>query len=198
MFKHLSRWLALILVFQLAFSFNFIPTTHAADFGDGSDWALAPSGTFNLNTNGSGSRSYPDGVAHKVEANPTTTSINVGFTPNGFANGDKALLINLQGTSGDNSDVGNYEILDVVGTSGTSITLASAPTKSYDGSSFSNQKVVIQRIPQYSNVTLDGTDIITLGSTPCSINSPKICGNIYFPLLSTLVIRSLVVSTKLL
>ena len=60
----------------------------------------------------------------------------------------------LQGTTSDYGDVGNYEVLDVTGTSGNSITLLSAPEKSYDGTTWENQKVAIQRIPQYTNVSI--------------------------------------------
>ena len=142
--------------------------------GGGPDGALSPEGTFNLGTDTSNGRSYADGIAYKVTSNPNSTSINVGQTANGFADGDKAILINLQGTAADNSDVGNYEILDVTGTNENNILVDTQPTKSYDGSSWANQAVVIQRIPQYSNVTLNGSDTLTasawdgLATTPTS------------------------------
>lgn len=133
----------------------------AVDFGDGSDGDLAPSGVFNISTMMSNGRTSPDGIAYPVVANPNTVSIDVGTPPLGFAAGDVALLINVQGTAADNADVGNYEIVSVAGTGGNIITLVSSPTKRYDGTSFANQKVVIQRIPQYNDVVLDGTDVLT-------------------------------------
>ena len=130
--------------------------------GDGSDSVLSFEGTFNLGINASNGRTYADGIAYKVTSNPDSTSINIGQIPYGFANGDKAMLINLQGTAADNSDVGNYEILDVTGTSGNDIVVSTSPTKSYVGSGSPNQMVVIQRIPQYGDVTLDGDDTLTV------------------------------------
>ena len=132
--------------------------------GGNPDGALSPEGTFNLSTDTSNGRTYADGIAYKVTSNPNDTSIDVGQTPNGFANGDKAILINLQAAAADNSDVGNYEILDVTETSGNNIVVSAQPTKSYDSSSWANQAVVIQRIPQYGDVTLDETDILTVSA----------------------------------
>lgn len=130
--------------------------------GDGADGALAPSGTFNLNTSTSGSRSYADGVAYKVTSNPSANSIVTVDTPNGLAAGDEIMLINLKGTSTDYADVGNYEFLEVdsVNTGTKTITTVGKIMKSYDGTTFSNQNVVIQRVPNYTSVTLDSTDII--------------------------------------
>lgn len=131
-------------------------------YGSGCDGNLSVlSSNFDLNVDFSGDRIYADGIAYKVTTNPTTASINVGETPNGFASSDRALLINLQGTSGDNADVGNYEILYVTGTDGDNITLENAPSKSYDGGNFSNQVVVIQRIPQYRNIAVGADASIT-------------------------------------
>ena len=133
----------------------------ASSFGTGIDGDLVPSGAFNLNTDRSGSRDYADGIAYKVFVNPNTTTINIGTAPNGFENGDVALLINLQGTESDYDDVGNYEFLDVTGTQGNNILVSLAPTLSYDGNSWSDQKVIIQRIPQYESITIGDSDSIT-------------------------------------
>lgn len=132
-------------------------------YGNGDDGALTPSGEFNLNTTASGSRSYADGIAYKLASNPGSNSLVVVDTPNGLAAGDEVLLINLQGASGDVADVGNYEFLRVasVDTASKTITTASNIVNSYDGSSFANQKIIVQRVPNYTNVTLDSSDSIT-------------------------------------
>jgi hypothetical protein len=44
----------------------------ALDTGDGADGALAPTGTFNLNTDTSGGRSYADGIAYRIDASTAT------------------------------------------------------------------------------------------------------------------------------
>ena len=126
------------------------------------DGVLAPDGAFNINADGHGD--YPDGVAYEVAANPTDATITCGATVNGFESGDKALLINMQGVIDDNGDVGNFEILDVVGVSGDTLTFSQAPSKSYDGNDFNDQKVIVQRFPQYSRVELDSNDVLTAGA----------------------------------
>ncbi len=137
-----------------------------AYIGDGADGVLTPSGTFNLNTSTSGARSYADGIAYKVAPQTATTSgtmVKLYDTPNGLAAGDDIMLINLQGASGDTADVGNYEIFTIDSVNATSheITFTSAITKSYDGTTPGNQKVALQRVPNYSSVTLDSSDSIT-------------------------------------
>jgi len=130
----------------------------SVSFGDGRDGNLTVlSGTFNINTDPSGSRSYADGIAYKVTSNPTTIFITIGISPNGIDIGDKVLLISLQGSTSDYDDVGNWEVFDVIDIQPTFVQVDRVPSKSYDGTSWANQKVVMQRIPQYENVTVSGT-----------------------------------------
>ncbi|MDA2939231.1 hypothetical protein MYX75_13345, partial [Acidobacteria bacterium AH-259-A15] len=138
----------------------------AFDVGDGTDGALAPTGTFNLNTSTSGGRTYADGIAYQVDAPAdaatSVTGANVADDlRNGIVAGDEVLLINMQGASGDTADVGNYEFLEVQSVTATTITFTTGITKSYDGTTAANQKVVVQRVPNYTTVTLDSTDSIT-------------------------------------
>lgn len=136
------------------------------EFGDGSDGDLAPSGDFNINTGTSNGRTYADGIAYRVTA-PADSATSVtrysgsDTLSNGIAAGDEVLLINLQGTSSDNADVGNYEFMTVSSVSSTTITFTTAITKSFNGTSAANQKVAVQRVPHYSNVTLDAGEDIT-------------------------------------
>jgi hypothetical protein len=133
--------------------------------GDGRDGSVTITTSKNINTDVLGSlrSTYADGIVTAVTANPTGTSVTVSSI-NGFADGDKLMLINLQGGSGDIADVGNYELLTVSGSpSGSTINIRETISKSYDGSSFAAQKVVCQRIPQWSSV-----DINTGGTLTCS------------------------------
>jgi hypothetical protein len=131
-------------------------------FGDGRDGNLILDGiTLNLNTGKTGSRNYADGIAYKVNSNPITATIDIGTTPNGIIAGDYVFLVNVQGASGDYADVGNYELLRVSSVGATTIVTETDPVKSYDGTTFSNQKVVIQRVPQYNNVTISNGGQIT-------------------------------------
>lgn len=138
--------------------------------GDGTDGALTLSTSKNINTEGLGSNSdgngvYADGIAYKVSGISGST-ITTSTSALGFVANDKVLLIDLQGTASDYGTVGNYEILTVSSISMNSVNLTSSPTKDYDGSgnSFTNQKVVIQRIPQYTNVTVNSGGTITISS----------------------------------
>ena len=136
------------------------------DKGDGTDGALAPAGTFDLNTSTSGGRTYADGIAYRVVAPAdTVTSVtrnDAGDTlSNGIAAGDEVLLINTQGASSDTADVGNYEFLEVQSVTASTITFTTSTTKSYDGTTAANQKVVVQRVPNYTSVTLDSGDVLT-------------------------------------
>jgi hypothetical protein len=81
--------------------------------------------------------------------------------------------------------VGNYELLEVQSAAGTSITTKTAITRTYAGSSFANQKVIVQRVPQYGNVNVSGSGLITasawdgLATTP-SGNAGYLTGIVAF------------------
>jgi len=136
-------------------------------YGGGNDGSVSLSSTLNLNTQSAGSSDangggYADGIAFKVASAPSGTAIAISGTATGaFVSGDLVLLVDLQGTTGDNGSVGNFEILAVASVSGSNITTTSAIQKSYSGSSFANQKVVVQRVPQYSSVTVGSGGLIT-------------------------------------
>jgi hypothetical protein len=124
--------------------------------GSGADGAVSFSTSQNINTAVLGSlrSTNADGIVTTVTANPTGTSITVASAA-GIAAGDEILLINLRGAAGDIADVGNYEFLTVSSVpSSTTLNVTSTITKSYDGTTFSNQKVVVQRVPQWTNVTI--------------------------------------------
>jgi type II secretory pathway pseudopilin PulG len=134
------------------------------DMGDGTDGAISLSADVNMNTTGLGGRTYPDGVAYRVK-DISGTNITLGNSSgatlantNGIAAGDEIFLINMQGSSSDYGDVGNYEFLKVSSVSGGVITVTSAPTKTYDGTgdSYTTQQVFVQRVPNYTDVTTNG------------------------------------------
>ena len=131
--------------------------------GTGADGSVTISSSKNINTDvlGSNRSTNADGIVTTVTANPTGTSISVTSTT-GIAGGDEILLINLQGASGDTADVGNYEFLTVDSVSGgTTINVTTSIQNSYDGTTFSNQKVIVQRVPQWTNVTISSGGTLT-------------------------------------
>jgi hypothetical protein len=103
--------------------------TAGFDTGTGADGAVTISITQNINTD-------LGGTVTTVTANPTGTSITVTSTT-GFAANDEILLINLNGSSGDTADVGNYEFLDIDSVpDGTTINVKSTIQNSYDGTTW--------------------------------------------------------------
>ncbi|MBI4058010.1 hypothetical protein HY405_01715 [Candidatus Microgenomates bacterium] len=145
-------------------------TSGSPSVGDGADGAVTISTSKNINADTIvGGRSYADGIAYRVIA-PADSATSVSrysgsdTLSNGIAAGDDVLLINLQGTSSDNADVGNYEIMTVDSVSASSITFTAAITKSYDGTTASNQSVVVQRVPNYTDVTLSSSGALSASS----------------------------------
>ncbi|MFQ5443042.1 MAG: hypothetical protein ACE5EK_00355, partial [Nitrospinales bacterium] len=133
------------------------------EVGDGRDGSVTITASKNINTDVLGSQrsTNADGISTTVTANPTSSSITVSSIT-GFADGDKLLLINLQGGTGDKADVGNYEVLTVNGTpSGNTINVSETISKSFDGASFTAQKVVCQRIPQWTTVDINSGGDLT-------------------------------------
>lgn len=67
--------------------------------------------------------------------------------------GDEVLIITMQG-----ADAGTYETASVADASGAVITLTTGLTYSYDGA---NDKVTVQRVPNYTDVTVENGGTLT-------------------------------------
>jgi hypothetical protein len=133
------------------------------DKGTGADGSVTISTSKNINTDVLGSlrSTNADAISTTVTANPAGTSISVTSTT-GFAANDEILLVNLRGASGDTADVGNYEFLEVDSVpNGTTLNLKSAVQKSYDGTTWANQRVTVQRVPQWTTVTIQSGGTLT-------------------------------------
>ena len=150
----------------ISFSFIFIIKVNALTFGSGLDGSATLTSSININTQSIGAStdrngSTADGVVYRVN-NISSNVITTAQTISGILANDLILLINLQGTASNYSSVGNYEILTVSSVTGNSVSLSSAPSLNYvNGDSYSNQKVIIQRIPQYSSLTINNGGSIT-------------------------------------
>jgi hypothetical protein len=150
------------------------------DKGDGADGAVTITASKNINTDTiDGGRSYADGIAYRVTAPADSAGSVTRYSgsdtiSNGIAAGDEVLLINLQGTSSDFADVGNYEFMEVDSVTASTITFDTDITVSFNGTSAANQKVVVQRVPNYTSVTLSSSGALTasawdgLTTTPTS------------------------------
>lgn len=133
-------------------------------FGNGSGGTLSvTSGTFNINTqtNGYGGRTQADAVNFSTTGTISAgaTTITLSTTPTGLASGDEILIINLQGSTGDNTNVGNCETRKITGIASNTLTLEAALTRTFGDSS--TQKIMVQRIPNYTDVTVSSGATLT-------------------------------------
>lgn len=124
---------------------------------------------YSLQTNG---RSYPDAFVTNV------TGISGRYISvqdsSGFSVGDTVLILNIMGIPSAYQNVGNYQIIQVLGV-GVNEVLVDSSLKNYGntlndniGTSYNtNQIVVLQRIPNYNTLT------ITSGLYPRTFNNTR-------------------------
>src|SRR5690606_4419287 len=129
------------------------------------DGDLVVSSAINLNAYNSNARTCADGgdAVHYSVVGLTSTSATLSSEVSAgcLVAGDEVLLINLQGTSSAFGNVGNWETLVVQSVSASTVTFSSAKTRFYgDASDDSNigtastqQRVMLQRVPNYDEVT---------------------------------------------
>ncbi len=140
----------------------------AIDTGTGADGSITISSNTNINTiNSISGRSCADGgdaVNYSVTALTSTTATLETTPSTGCLNaGDEILLINLRGTS-NYTNVGNYETLRISSIASNVVTFTTAKSKYYGdnanddtniGLGTGNQAVMLQRVPNYTNVTIN-------------------------------------------
>ncbi|MCL4363703.1 site-specific integrase [Patescibacteria group bacterium] len=106
-----------------------------------------------------------DAVNYNIVA-MTSQTATLSVTPSSscLAIGDEVLIINLQGTATAHSNVGNWETLRIQNINQNVITFTTAKTKYYGnnptddtnlGTTDGTQRVMLQRVPNYHNLTLD-------------------------------------------
>lgn len=142
------------------------------DTGNGTDGALTVGNTtFNMHTMATSPRTCADAVMHRV-ASLADNNVTLTTTPaNGcFATGDEVLLINLQGHYGAGlriDNVGTHELLRVDAVNGAAVTFTANKTRFYgnvaDSDVFTGteQKVFLQRVPNYSAVSVASGGVLT-------------------------------------
>ncbi len=122
--------------------------------GTGRDGDLTISGNQDFAALKRAGRRVPDTVAYEVTAiNKNVITANV-LKILGFQEGDEVLLIHIQGSS---TRVGTWELGRVASVSGNRLTLVNNVRRVYgalDNSSLTGQKIRIQRVPNYNNVTI--------------------------------------------
>ena len=141
----------------------------AGDFGTGNDGSVTISGSKNINTDTiAAGRTCADGVSYSVTAlTANTAALSSSPAAGCLAVGDEMLLMNLQGLiTTYYSNVGAYEFLRIASVSGNVVTFSSNKVYNYGnnsnddtniGTAVSNQRVVLQRVPNYLDVTINGS-----------------------------------------
>ncbi len=143
-----------------------------SDSGTGLDGSITIDANKNINTDAiSTGRTCADAVSFSVTG-LTANTATLSTTPAAgcLAVGDEMLLINLQGTSTNNANVGNYETLTIQSISSNVITFTTNKTKYYGnnttddtniGIATTNQRVMLQRVPNYTDVTINSGITLT-------------------------------------
>jgi len=131
--------------------------------GTGSDGALVVTGTTDLSVDASGDRTEADAISFAVTALSGDT-VTVDTEVVGLEAGDEVLLINLHGSDDAHSAAGTYELQYVASVSGAEVVLEDTLAGIYgevDNSDLTDQTVLVQRVPNYSDVTVSSTGWLT-------------------------------------
>jgi len=134
-----------------------------SDFGGGQDGALVVGGTYNLNQHSQPGRLFPDAVNFQVTALDQASATVLGGV-GGVDIGDEVLLINLQGTNAAHVNVGSWELQEIarIDYGANTVFFTTDVRRLYgvgevDNSDLNGQQVMLQRVPHYTDVTVDAT-----------------------------------------
>jgi len=162
---------ALDLTKSLQVDKNLTGVTQTGDYdpGTGADGAIVVSTDTSINaTSLISGRSCADGgdaVNYSITSLTTTTAtLETPSSSNCLKAGDEVLLISLRGTTSSFDNVGNYETLRVASVANNIVTFSTAKSKFFGdnggdnniGVSDSNHAVMLQRVPNYTTVTVSG------------------------------------------
>ncbi|MBI4834075.1 MAG: hypothetical protein HY811_04550 [Planctomycetes bacterium] len=141
-------------------------TLASGAIGTGADGALnINSADFNINTQTQqGGRTAGDAVNFVADAtngviDSLDNSIVLTAAPTGLAINDEVLVINLKGTSGDYANVGKYETKFISAINGNTLTFSQPISNTYGDAS--TQKIMVQRVPNYTDVTINAGYVMT-------------------------------------
>jgi len=130
--------------------------------GNGADGACAvPSGTISLDTSSCSGRATADAVNFVSTVNTIagSSSITLSTAPTGLSVGDEVLIVNLQGSFSNYADVGEYETHRIASIDGNTLNFSDGPlVNGFDGTT---QKIMVQRVPNYSSVLVSGGATLT-------------------------------------
>lgn len=149
-----------------------IELTQAFNTGTGADGAITISSDTSINTSNTiAGRVCADGgdaVNYSVTGLTATTATLESSPSTGcLSAGDEILIINLRGSNNNFSNVGNYETLRISSVAGSTVTFTTSKSKYYGagpsddtsiGTGTTDQVVMLQRVPNYTNVTITTTN----------------------------------------
>jgi hypothetical protein len=147
----------------------FIPSGNG---GSGNDGSVVVSSNKNLNIDIiAGGRTCADGISYALSAlNDTSATLQSTPAAGCLAQGDEILLINVQGTQANHSNVGNKEFLRVQSISNNVVVFTTSKSHFYGdgalndlniGSTATHQRVLLQRVPNYGKVTINAGATLT-------------------------------------
>ena len=167
----LKKALQLLLIFFISFvvaksASAAITIRPALVFSTGGSITISSSKNINTDTLAAG-RSCADGgdgVAYSVTAlSANTATLSVSPASGCLSANDRMMLINLQADGTNLTNVGNYEFLVVGSVTTNTVTFTANKIKYYGngaaddtniGTSTTKQRVILQRVPQYMDVTI--------------------------------------------
>jgi hypothetical protein len=142
-------------------------------FGDGKDGNRTVSSNTNLHTQSISGRKRADAEQWPVSKLGSKT-ITIGGTgtdgtksnkiQESVSAGDEVLVINMHAPGAKTTNVGRWELCDVVSASSSTITCADAFKVTFgptSNSSLSGQKVVVARVPNYANLVINSSRTLT-------------------------------------
>ena len=132
--------------------------------GSGADGALTLAERLEIDSDTREGREHPDAVHYGVVAISEAT-LTLEEAGGGLGPGDEALLINLRGSPAAHAAVGAWALVRITAVDGSEVQLEAAPGVSFDEADnldLEGQVVVLQRVPQYTTVTVtDGGTLTT-------------------------------------
>jgi hypothetical protein len=151
---------------------NLVVGSAIADFGNGADGDFTIGSTINLTGNtqvtSDGKNKYRAYCSAVLSLLPNQAIINTNAVLDGWEVGEELLLLNVQGSTTLAPNVGVFEFVRIAAISssgGTNnvVTFTSNKTKFYGdavdtdfniGIAATNQKVILQRVPNFNNLTI--------------------------------------------
>lgn len=129
-------------------------------YGDGRDgsWDISVVKNINIDTNGNNGRTTADGINYAMTSSVLANAVTIPLTnTTGLSAGDYIIIANMQAPASGNQ--GLVEVKKISGVStNISITLTEQLVNSYDGTT---DKIIVQRIPQYSSITINSGGSLT-------------------------------------